>query len=352
MKKLLNILIKSFYLIAGFLILTIIIFFTYATIFDFRPEKEKVEFRNLEINTEVSDTLNIISWNIAFGGLGEQMDFFYDGGKMVISKPEDFLNNQEYIKSFFHKQNQIDFWLIQELDINSKRSYYNDQRSLFNTDHHSYRYFSQNYKVAFVPVPLYQPMGKVNSGLYTLSSYPPYEVISRYFDGNYKWPTKIFMLDRCYTILRLKTQNKGDLILINTHNSAFDDGSLREAQLNELLTLAKKEYQKGNYVVIGGDWNMNPPGYDLNNITGFRGTNYSQQISDSILSTDWQWAYDPNIPTIRDLSMAFKTETTETTIIDFFLLSPNIELIKVKTFNLHFKASDHNPVFVKLKIKD
>ena len=89
MRKLLNILIKSFYLIAGFLILFIILFFTYSTIFDFRPEKENIEFRNLEIQIEIPDTLNIISWNIAFAGLGEQMDFFYDGGKMVISETED-----------------------------------------------------------------------------------------------------------------------------------------------------------------------------------------------------------------------------------------------------------------------
>ena len=43
--------------------------------------------------------------------------------------------------------------------------------------------------------------------------------------------------------------------------------------------------------------------------------------------------------------------TTTTTVIDFFLLSPNVETASVKCINLEFKNSDHNPVIITAKLK-
>ncbi len=351
MRKLLILLIKSFILIAGILILLIASFFMYSTINDFTPNKEQIEFTNLESPLAVTDTINLMTWNIGFLGLGEQMDFFYDGGNNVITTSEDYIKNQEFIKGFFNSQDKTDFWLFQEVDIYSKRSYFKDQREIFKSDKLFNHFFSQNYKVSFVPVPFYQPMGKVNSGLYTISSFQPTEVITRYFDGNYSWPTKLFMFDRCYSVLKFKTNYIGDLILINTHNSAFDDGNLRVSQLNELISYARNEYLNGNYIIIGGDWNMNPPGFISADIKNYLSIINPHQISDTIITNKWQWVYDSTIPTNRSLDESFDPETTETTTIDFYLLSPNIKPLIVKTLDLGFMSSDHNPVYVKLALQ-
>jgi exonuclease III len=48
---------------------------------------------------------------------------------------------------------------------------------------------------------------------------------------------------------------------------------------------------------------------------------------------------------------AYDPLTTTTTVIDFFLLSPNVESISVKCINLSFENSDHNPVLIKIKLK-
>jgi exonuclease III len=48
---------------------------------------------------------------------------------------------------------------------------------------------------------------------------------------------------------------------------------------------------------------------------------------------------------------AYDPATTTTTVIDFFLLSPNIEAISVDCINLNFENSDHNPVRIKVKMK-
>ena len=73
------------------------------------------------------------------------------------------------------------------------------------------------------------------------------------------------MLDRCFVVSRFNLSNGKDLVLMNTHNSAYDaGGKLRDAEMPIIRDLMIEEYEKGNYVVAGGDWNQNPPGYDFN----------------------------------------------------------------------------------------
>ena len=42
---------------------------------------------------------------------------------------------------------------------------------------------------------------------------------------------------------------------------------------------------------------------------------------------------------------------TFTTLIDFYLVSPNVEILEVKTIDLDFKYSDHQPISLKVKLK-
>ena len=48
------------------------------------------------------------------------------------------------------------------------------------------------------------------------------------------------------------------LILINSHMSAYDKGGkMRVKQLKLLNSVMESEYKKGNYVIVGGDFNRN-----------------------------------------------------------------------------------------------
>jgi endonuclease/exonuclease/phosphatase family metal-dependent hydrolase len=38
--------------------------------------------------------------------------------------------------------------------------------------------------------------------------------------------------------------------------------------------------------------------------------------------------------------------------IDFFLISPNIEVLEIRTLDLEFENSDHLPVLMKIKLND
>jgi endonuclease/exonuclease/phosphatase family metal-dependent hydrolase len=42
---------------------------------------------------------------------------------------------------------------------------------------------------------------------------------------------------------------------------------------------------------------------------------------------------------------------TGTTIIDFFVVSPNVEILSVKTLGNNFAWSDHQPVLMKVRLR-
>ena len=65
---------------------------------------------------------------------------------------------------------------------------------------------------------------------------------------------------------------------------------------------------------------------------------------------DWKWFYDNTIPSERFTDEPYIKNKTKTTIIDFFLASPNIELSSVRTLDLGFANSDHNPVLLNFKL--
>jgi endonuclease/exonuclease/phosphatase family metal-dependent hydrolase len=48
----------------------------------------------------------------------------------------------------------------------------------------------------------------------------------------------------------------------------------------------------------------------------------------------------------------YQANKTYTTVIDFFLLSPNIELLEVKGMPNGFEYSDHQPVRMMIKLKE
>ncbi len=245
----------------------------------------------------------------------------------------------------------FDFIMLQEVDRNSKRSYHINETKLIEDQFQGYHSsFGMNYKVDFVPIPVTEPMGKVESGLQTLSKFGPKLVERHSFPGNYSWPVKLFMLDRCFLVNRYQLSKQKDLVIINTHNSAYDDGSLREQQMAYLSDYLVSEYEKGNYVIVGGDWNQTPYGltpelpshvFDKEDLTF---------VEKDFPAPDWMWAFDSSLPTNRRVSTPYDPSSSPTTVIDCFLASPNVELTNVKTIDVGFKYSDHQPVTIQASL--
>ena len=352
MKKLLK--------IVGIIILAVVVIFVgflaYITITDYRPPKEvdlMTGNKNLTVEPIVKDTFNFMTWNIGYAGLGAGMDFFYDGGTRVRptkKKVEEYLKG---IEQFVGSHDSIDFWYIQEVDKHSHRSYYfNEVKSISAEKKGSHAIFAMNYDCPFVPVPVTNPMGSVKSGLMTFTNLP-YTQATRYaYPLIAPWPSKLFLLDRCFILMRFPLENGKDLVIMNTHNSAYIyDSLLRVKELNVLKTKMLEEYNKGNYVIAGGDWNANPPDFKPEgNYDGNRFVPTKVQMSDKTVPSTWHWAFDATAPTNRQNYKPFVRGENGTTNIDYFILSPNVKLLKVKTIDLNFANSDHNPVYMKVAL--
>jgi len=348
MKKLLKFL---FYFII-IVISAFAIFLIYSSIDDYKPA-EKTTVLISENPDLLSDTTEytLMIWNIGYCGLNKEMDFFYDGGKNVRPSEKKVKENIQGVKSFLLQNQNTDFILIQEVDKNSKRSYYFNEFDTI-SDLFSDRtcVYGKNYDVFFVPTPPTDPMGKVNGGLMTVSRYTPESAVRHSFPGNYSWPTGLFMLDRCFLENRYKLTNGKELLIINTHNSAYDDGTLKAQQMAYLKTFLKDEYKKGNYIVVAGDWNQCPPDFT---------PQFKENIMDTLVKTDissdylpnWKWLYDNTLPTNRRVATPYKKGKTLTTVIDFLLLSPNIQGTSAKNINTGFEFSDHQPVKASFKLR-
>ncbi len=326
----------------------------YATLTDYKPPlQETLQVENAQ-NLQATDSVfSFLIWNIGYGGLGAKDDFFYDGGKTVVSPEKHVEEYLEGIKNFLKQHADKDFIMLQEVDKKAKRSYGNNELKLIAEilPNHSYVY-APNYVVDFIPIPYTNPLGRVNAGLGSYSKFQLTEATRYQLPGSFPWPKSVYFLDRCILVKRTSLSNGKDLIVVNIHNSAYDDtGELKAAEMAFIKDYLLKEFEKGNFIVVGGDWNQTPTDFEKNTYRK-SGDDYApENIAKDLMPAGWWWIYDGTSPTNRNLKAAYNPETTSCTVIDFYLVSPNIEVLEVKTHNLNFAYSDHQPVSMKIKLR-
>ena len=294
---------------------------------------------------------NFLTWNIGYACLGKEMDFFYEGGTLVRPEKNVCLRYLDTITTTLI-ENSADLILLQEVDVDSKRSWYTNQfLAISDSLKDFFGAFALNYYCKFVPAPLLHPMGRVVSGIACFLKMKPDKVDVHYFKSSFYWPKRLFFPKRCFIVLRFKLDNNKDLVVLNIHNSAYEDATvLRRNELETLSAFMKKEYAQGNYVIAGGDWNNNPHNFDPSHVISGDSVIKIEAVRDTFL-VDWQFIFGSRYPTNRNLDTSYKKGITKTTVIDFFVVSPNIEAEEVETISLGFVCSDHNPVKIKIKLR-
>jgi len=104
-------------------------------------------------------------------------------------------------------------------------------------------------------------------------------------------------------------------------------------------------------VIVGGDWNQNPPGFDPKLfMDGNKGFTF-EHVPETFRPKGWKWAMDKTKATNRNVNESYVKGRTLTTMIDFFIVSPNVSVVSVKTYPNGFVNSDHQPVVLKVKLK-
>lgn len=334
---------RYFLYFCGVILFLLFIGFCIVWIYEYRPQKRRVQFTTEKLQRLPNDTLKIVSWNTGYAGLGDDMDFFYDGGSRMRTSEERTLENLNRISDFLSRCN-ADVVLLQEVDVKSRRSYYINQRQEYKRVLAGYfAYSAYNYDALFVPVPLKQPMGRVKAGNLTLSKVCPAEVIRYQYPGGFPFPVRIFNLKRCLLSSRFITRSGRSILINNTHNTAYDTGEMRTLEMQFLRDTLTAAYEQGIRSITGGDWNQNPPDYTQSAAETDDPYFSPIKIDSTLFPKGWTFSYDRNTPTARYLYEPLSPTTTVTTI-DMFLTSPGIRCIAVETVDLGFKNSDHNPV--------
>lgn len=346
MKKLLKIL-GIFLLIV---VLTLVGLIGFLTVTEFKPaDREPAPMPAISATPKTFDgeKVTVLTWNTGYAGLDANADFFMDGGKEVRATDEYYVNAN--LNNMICRIQEIgaDFTLLQEVDQDSARTYGIDQITEYFMETGWNAAYAINYNCPFVPIPL-PPMGKILSGVETLTSYDVTDAERVSLPCPFTWPVSAANIKRCLLVTRTPMEGSDkELVMVNLHLEAYDDGEGKIAQTKVLMSLLEEEYAKGNYVIAGGDFNQAFPGttdrYPIENpelwMPGF--------LEESILPEGWKFAWDETTPTCRLLDAPYDPETTQHYVIDGFIVSPNVEISSVTTVDEDFFNSDHNPVLLK-----
>lgn len=344
-----------FFLIAGILLGILFIFFLISFIVEYRPvEKEVVFVPDSSYTKQYSvlpDTIKIVSWNIGYAGLGDDMDFFYDGGtKMRDTRERTLLNLKHIIDTL--KKIDADIILLQEVDIDSHRTYgINELDSLAKAFGNYTMAFAYNYKAWFVPLPVTNPMGRVASGVTMLSRIVPLEVVRYNYPSRFSFPTRMFNLKRGLLSAKFLTSNGDTVMINNTHNTAYDEGGMREKEMAFLRDFLYTADSLGIRSITGGDWNQYPPDYIPSQTELSNPYFVPQMINPRLFNDTWKFVYEKGKPSLRYLDKPYSEESL-TTLTDFFLLSPGLTAGSIRIVDNRFVTSDHNPVIMDVVIEN
>ena len=320
------------------------------TVLEYKPadsEMLAVEGSPSDTLTE-GDGLTVLTWNIGYGALGDNADFFMDGGTHVYTADKARVQENMAAVQAQLTASAADVVFLQEADVNSFRSRGVDEVAQIRMASEGFcSVFALNYKCLFVPFPM-PPIGKVESGILTLSAYPIREAVRQQLPVPFSWPVRAANLKRCLEVSRVPLEgSERELVLINLHLEAYDSGEGKTAQTAALRGILDEERAKGNYVIAGGDFNQVFSDTDASMYPTYEGKWQAGAIDQSEFDPSWQFLMDSTHPTCRSLDQPLKgadTENFQYYMIDGFIVSDNIRVDSLETLDLGFVNSDHNPV--------
>ncbi|MFA6661848.1 MAG: endonuclease/exonuclease/phosphatase family protein [Bacilli bacterium] len=345
------------------IVLLVLIYLSYVFIQYYRIDDDTALHVNYADTMEACalDTeYSITTYNIGFGAYNQDYSFFMDKGTMIdgtevqgtYSKAQSkdiVVTNTKGVIDTIDAQD-ADFSFFQEVDTDATRSYHvNQYEEIQDGFSDMASIYASNFHTAYFLYPFNDPMGYANAGIVTLSKY---NVVS---SNRYSFPltgkifTDITDLDRCYSLTRINVEGDKDLVLINVHMSAYDEGGkVRAEQLTVLAEML--ELEKDNYVIVGGDFNQR-----LNN-TEFETTqNKPEWVYDfdfSKLPEEYRGVSSTNVGTCRSTDMPYTMGENYTTVIDGFIVNDNVETVGITNIDVDYEYSDHNPVKLQFKLKN
>ena len=365
-------------LLALVIVLAAYIIYLYAS-YHRIPDNQELQVEEISQNTEAGNELtteknySALTYNIGFGAYTPDFSFFMDGGKSSWAKSKDSVKETIKGAGELVASKDPDFALVQEIDLDATRSYHVNEYSILKENIPAYNcVFAQNYDSAFLFYPFTQPHGKSKAGLALFSKYPITGSMRRSFPISTSF-TKFFDLDRCYSISRVPVDNGKELVIFELHMSAYGNSdAIREGQIRMLSEDMQKEYEAGNYVICGGDFNHDLKAVDTQLKASDADNNTQTGSEDSAEPESWAYPFPRSeLPehfsfcldqlsedeknnlwnSARNADMEYVPGETYTVTLDGFIISDNVECTKYENVNTGYSYSDHDPVYMEFQLK-
>lgn len=359
-KIVLGIIIALIVIVGGYLLYVVLTFYRI-------DDNTKVEVENNQtVQVAMAKEYSLTTYNVGFGAYGQDYSFFMDSGTMKsgeevqgkygkgISKENVMTNIETSIKEA--QKLDTDFYFLQEVDRKSDRAYDINQYDLVKKAFGDYSSsYAQNFHSAYLAYPITDMHGASDAGLVTLSKYQVANCTRRQYAIPEGFPAKYMDLDRCFAVTRLELENGKQLVLINSHMSAYDKGgTTRKKQLEQLNAVMKEEYNNGNYVIVGGDFNHDIADSTDNFPTDQQTPTWIYDIEDEDLTEGYSIVVannDKEVGTCRAAEIPYTKGVNHVDIIDGFFVTDNITAV-AENIDTEFISSDHNPVVLHFTLED
>lgn len=356
MKKIIKFLLSILILI----VIIVIGYVAYVLIAYYRvPDNEVLKVTNNSTEKVKLETeYGITEYNIGFGAYSADFSFFMDGGEYSRAYDEATVI-KNISKAIDHiKEYNPDIMLFEEVDVDADRSWHVDEFNILKTTFKEYSsVFAQNYDSPYLFYPITDPHGASKSGIATFGKFEFSSALRRQLPIETSlW--KLLDLDRCYSKVRIPVENGKELVIYTTHMSAYTKtGDIATNQVKMMIEDMQNEYDAGNYVIGGGDFNKDLLG-DTTKYTGIKApSDYSwnkpfptEFLKGKNLTLEAPLDEKNPLGTCRDSNKPL-SDSTYVVVLDGFIVSDNIEVSELKVIDTGYDVSDHNPVYMKFTLK-
>ena len=171
----------------------------------------------------------------------------------------------------------------------------------------------------------------------------------------------------------MPVDNGKELVIFELHMSAYGNSdAIREGQIRMLSEDMQKEYEAGNYVICGGDFNHDLKAADTQSKASDADNNTQTGSEDSAEPESWAYPFPRSeLPehfsfcldqlsedeknnlwnSARNADMEYVPGETYTVTLDGFIISDNVECTKYENVNTGYSYSDHDPVYMEFYLK-
>ncbi len=281
------------------------------------------------------DSYSIVSYNLGYlSGLANNTTAQTD--RRFFNE-----NQQRVIKAL--QQIEPDIIALQEVDFDSKRSYFVNQAKeiALGIGPLYFGAIAISWDKNYVPFPYWPPtaqFGKILSGQTVLSRYPIEEnsriVLEKVASNPFYY--NAFYLDRLAQVSLIQLFDR-TLVVINVHLEAFDEPT-RVRQTRFVRSLAE-DYAKTYPVILLGDFNSSLNRTDVETEFSIKEMAKSEQFASAVPEGEWGEA------------VTFPSDKPKYKL-DYIWYTPrSIEMLKTEVITAAGKSSDHLPLMMAFRLK-